>query len=45
MKILIFGLSGSGKTTLSKKIVEKLEKLEKEVKWFNADNIRSLFDD
>jgi adenylylsulfate kinase len=39
------GISGAGKTTLAQKIVEKLTEANQEVKWFNADNIRSLFDD
>ena len=44
-KILIMGLPGSGKTTLANNIVEKLKSREVKCSWYNADNIRSMFDD
>ena len=40
MKILIFGLPGSGKTTFAKKLIEG-----KKIPYFNADDIRKLFED
>ena len=43
-KILVMGLSGSGKTTISQQLVELLSK-NKTVEWFNADDIRTLYDD
>lgn len=40
MKILIMGLPGSGKTTLGKELARQLE-----AAYFNADEVRKLFDD
>jgi len=34
------GLPGSGKTTLAKALVERLE-----AEWFNADEVRTIYDD
>jgi len=45
MKILIMGLPGSGKTTLAKNLSNKLTQYEFEHEWFNADNVRSMFED
>lgn len=44
-KILIFGLPTSGKSTLSKAIKLKLENLEYTVDYFNADEIRTKYND
>lgn len=41
MRILIMGLPGSGKTTLANKLIEKLP----DSIWFNADTIRTLYND
>ena len=40
IKILIMGLPGSGKTTLAKKLYRTLK-----ADWFNADKIRTKYDD
>lgn len=40
MKILIFGLPGSGKTTFAKTL-----KKDKDLAYFNADDIRTIFND
>src|SRR5210317_284781 len=40
MKILIFGLPGSGKTTFAKTLKE-----DKDLAYFNADEIRTIFND
>ena len=40
-RILIMGLPGSGKTQLASKLVQLLHPCT----WFNADEIRTLFDD
>ena len=40
MKILIFGLPGSGKTTFAKKLIK-----DKDLAYFNADEIRTIFND
>ena len=42
MKILIFGLSGSGKTYLAQ---ELMDILGDRAEWFNADTIRTQYDD
>lgn len=42
MKILIFGLPGSGKTTLANYLVELLGP---DTVWYNADEIRTMYDD
>jgi adenylylsulfate kinase len=39
-KILIFGLPGSGKTTFAKKLIS-----EKKIAYFNADEVRKMFND
>jgi len=39
------GLPGSGKTTLAKNLSNKLTQYEFEHEWFNADNVRSMFED
>ena len=41
-KILICGLPGSGKTTLAKALIETFED---KVTWFNADAVRTQFND
>lgn len=41
MKILIMGLPGSGKTTLATELVNQLGSVE----WFNADKVRSQYND
>lgn len=45
MRILIMGLPDSGKTTLATELVVNLEQIGKSVIWFNADNIRSEYND
>ena len=40
IKILIFGLPGSGKSTFAKKLIGK-----KKFSYFNADQIRKMFND
>ena len=40
MNILIFGLPGSGKSTFAKKLIEG-----KKVAYFNADEVRKMFND
>ena len=40
MNILIFGLPGSGKSTFAKKLIG-----EKKIAYFNADEIRKMFND
>lgn len=44
-KILIMGLPGSGKTTLAEELYHNLEQNESKAAWYNADSVRSLFDD
>jgi adenylylsulfate kinase len=44
-KILIMGLPGSGKSTLAKAIIASLEQLNISCSWYNADNIRRIFED
>lgn len=39
------GLPGSGKSTFAKRLVEDLSELGKPAEWFNADQIREVFDD
>lgn len=45
MKILIMGLPGSGKTTLAQELKRRLEISDKSVTWFNADDIRTQYND
>ena len=44
-KILIMGLPGSGKTTLANNVIEKLKALNIKCSWYNADNVRQMFED
>lgn len=44
-KILIMGLPGAGKTYLATHLKVELLKLNRTVEWFNADDIRKIFDD
>lgn len=44
-RILVMGLPGSGKTTFSAELSAKLIDLGYVVGWFNADEVRKLFDD
>lgn len=44
-RILVFGLPGSGKTTFSKKLLENLNKEKIYYAYFNADEIRTMFND
>ena len=44
-RILIMGLPGSGKTTLAIKLKNKLIERYNSVAWFNADEVRSRFND
>jgi adenylylsulfate kinase len=39
------GLPGSGKTTLARSLVDFLASIGKTVEWYNADQIRSQYDD
>lgn len=43
--ILIMGLPGAGKTTLAKELQTKLENINKTVVWYNADQVRKMFND
>lgn len=45
MKILIMGLPGAGKTTLAENITALLSKKAVPNQWYNADNIRRIFED
>jgi adenylylsulfate kinase len=40
MNILIFGLPGSGKSTFAKKLIA-----DKKIAYFNADEVRKMFND
>lgn len=44
-KILIMGLPGTGKTTFARKLMEQLNSKGKIAAWFNADNVRKMYDD
>lgn len=44
-KILIMGLPGAGKTFLAQKLISVLESNNKKVGWFNADEVRRMFND
>jgi len=44
-RILIMGLPGAGKTTLARDLRTELDLAGKTVKWFNADEVRSRFND
>lgn len=43
--ILVFGLPGSGKTTLANELVTQLKETGRSVEWFNADIIRTQYND
>ena len=45
IKILVMGLPGAGKTFLSTYLKQELEKLNRTVEWFNADEIRKINND
>ena len=45
IKILVMGLPGAGKTFLSTFLKDELEKLNRTVEWFNADEVRKIHDD
>jgi len=44
-KILVMGLPGAGKTTLAIALKKYLEDNKASVDWFNADEVRKMFDD
>jgi len=44
-KVLVMGLPGSGKTFFSQALKNQLASNNKTVKWFNADEVRKLYDD
>ena len=44
-KILIMGLPGAGKTFLAKKMIYVLESHNKKLCWFNADEVREMYND
>jgi adenylylsulfate kinase len=44
-KILIMGLPGSGKTTLANSLLNKLRDKGNTVEWFNADDVRTKYND
>jgi adenylylsulfate kinase len=44
-KILIMGLPGSGKTALANSLLKKLKDNGNTVDWFNADEVRSKYND
>ena len=44
-KILICGLPGTGKTTFAGELKNQLQEKGKSVTWFNADDIRNIYDD
>lgn len=44
-RILIMGLPGAGKTTLAEEVCRQLLDQYKTVAWFNADQVRKIFDD
>lgn len=39
------GLPGAGKTTLAQQMIEKLTSIGNTVTWFNADNVRTQYND
>ena len=39
-RILIMGLPGAGKTTLAKQLADRMQ-----AKWFNADEVRAIYND
>lgn len=44
-RILIMGLPGAGKTTLAKELQIRLREEGKTVKWLNADEVRTIYND
>lgn len=44
-RILIMGLPGAGKTTLAQELLGLLQAEGKTVRWFNADDVRKLYND
>jgi adenylylsulfate kinase len=43
--ILVMGLPGAGKTTLARALVDFLASVGKTVEWYNADNVRTKYND
>jgi len=44
-RILIMGLPGSGKTTLAQELKKQLQQAGRTVKWLNADEVRTTYND
>jgi adenylylsulfate kinase len=43
--ILVMGLPGAGKTTLARALVDFLASVGKTVEWYNADSVRTKYND